>query len=220
MEDGYKIIGGDGREYGPADLPDLRRWIEEGRVDWSTLVWLAEEERWKPAKDVPEILEDLARRGAHRVTSAVNSGTLLVPAPFIARVAAYGLDRILIVLIAYLVVGPPKAQWMAQENLSNYIAMAGISVIYFTLMTRQRGATIGKSMMGLMVVNQTGVRPALSECLNRALFMLVSELIFFIGFVMAAYRPDQKALHDLTAGTQVVVNPESPWFRKSDDNRN
>ena len=29
----YKIIGGDGKEYGPIDEASLRQWIQEGRLN-------------------------------------------------------------------------------------------------------------------------------------------------------------------------------------------
>jgi Domain of unknown function (DUF4190)/GYF domain 2 len=44
----YKIIGGDGREYGPVDAEQLRRWIIEGRADWQTLTQAVGIAGWKP----------------------------------------------------------------------------------------------------------------------------------------------------------------------------
>ena len=39
MDTEYKIIGGDGAEYGPASLDELKIWIGDGRVAGSTQVW-------------------------------------------------------------------------------------------------------------------------------------------------------------------------------------
>jgi hypothetical protein len=39
MQAEYKIIGGDGVEYGPATLEELKSWIRDGRVAGMTKVW-------------------------------------------------------------------------------------------------------------------------------------------------------------------------------------
>ena len=43
----YKIIGADGREYGPATVEQLRGWIAEGRANATTLVQLEGTGEWK-----------------------------------------------------------------------------------------------------------------------------------------------------------------------------
>ena len=50
----YKIIGADGRQYGPASEEQLRQWIAEGRVDANTLVQTEGSTDWKPLASVPE----------------------------------------------------------------------------------------------------------------------------------------------------------------------
>lgn len=44
----FKIIGADGREYGPVDAAQLRAWIAEGRVDGQTLAQAEGAAEWKP----------------------------------------------------------------------------------------------------------------------------------------------------------------------------
>lgn len=46
----YKIIGADGREYGPVSRDQLRQWITEGRVDADTQVLLDGGVEWKPLR--------------------------------------------------------------------------------------------------------------------------------------------------------------------------
>lgn len=55
----YKIIGGDGLEYGPVTLEEIRQWCEEGRVSRDTQVWRSDEQRWLSAKDWDELKWDL-----------------------------------------------------------------------------------------------------------------------------------------------------------------
>jgi len=50
----YRIIGADGREYGPVTLEQLRRWIVEGRANAQTVIRLDGGTDWKPLGDWPE----------------------------------------------------------------------------------------------------------------------------------------------------------------------
>lgn len=50
----YKIIGADGKPYGPASLDQMRRWIAENRVRPETLVQAEGSTEWKPLSSFPE----------------------------------------------------------------------------------------------------------------------------------------------------------------------
>lgn len=51
----YKIIGADGKEYGPATADQVRQWIREGRVNRSTRVWNEAAGAWKALREVPDL---------------------------------------------------------------------------------------------------------------------------------------------------------------------
>ena len=51
----YKIIGGDGKEYGPVPADKLRQWIAEGRANVHTGARLAGTSEWKPLAQFPEL---------------------------------------------------------------------------------------------------------------------------------------------------------------------
>ena len=51
----YKIIGADGREYGPITADQLRAWIAEGRADAQTKALAEGAAQWKPLIGVPGI---------------------------------------------------------------------------------------------------------------------------------------------------------------------
>ena len=44
----YKIIGGDGQQYGPAEVAQLREWIAAGRANAQTLAQAEGSLEWKP----------------------------------------------------------------------------------------------------------------------------------------------------------------------------
>ncbi len=51
----YKIIGADGKEYGPVGLEQLKQWVSQGRVNPQTRVQLAGAAEWKSAAEFPEL---------------------------------------------------------------------------------------------------------------------------------------------------------------------
>lgn len=55
----YKIIGADGREYGPASAEEVRRWITERRADAHTRAQAAGSAEWKPLGEFPEFADAL-----------------------------------------------------------------------------------------------------------------------------------------------------------------
>src|SRR5690242_4920490 len=50
----YRIIGADGREYGPITTEQLRQWIAEGRANAQTKVLLEGTTEWRPLSSFPE----------------------------------------------------------------------------------------------------------------------------------------------------------------------
>jgi hypothetical protein len=50
----YKIIGADGKEYGPITVEQLRQWIAEGRANSQSRVLLEGTGDWKPLSEYPE----------------------------------------------------------------------------------------------------------------------------------------------------------------------
>jgi Domain of unknown function (DUF4190)/GYF domain 2 len=51
----YKIIGADGKEYGPITLEVLRQWLAEGRASGQTRVLPEGATEWKTVAEVPEL---------------------------------------------------------------------------------------------------------------------------------------------------------------------
>jgi hypothetical protein len=56
----YKIIGIDGREYGPVTAGQLRQWLAEGRVNAQTQTLAPGAPEWKPLGALPEFAGQFA----------------------------------------------------------------------------------------------------------------------------------------------------------------
>lgn len=53
----YKIIGADGKEYGPVSTEQLRQWAQQGRVNLQTRACLEGTADWKSLGDFPEFTD-------------------------------------------------------------------------------------------------------------------------------------------------------------------
>jgi hypothetical protein len=58
----YKMIGSDGRQYGPISGDQLRRWIAEYRVNAQTLIQPEGSQEWKPLNSFPEFTDAFAAK--------------------------------------------------------------------------------------------------------------------------------------------------------------
>ena len=56
----FRIIGGDGRQYGPIEADKVRQWIAEGRANAQTMVQVEGSAEWKPLGSLPEFASSLA----------------------------------------------------------------------------------------------------------------------------------------------------------------
>jgi hypothetical protein len=55
METTYRIVGSDGKEYGPVTLEQLQAWSKEGRVTATTQVSRSDVNAWLPASNYSEL---------------------------------------------------------------------------------------------------------------------------------------------------------------------
>jgi hypothetical protein len=59
----YKIIGADGREYGPVTVEQVQQWIREGRANIQTQVQTEGGTEWKALGELPEFSASFTGRG-------------------------------------------------------------------------------------------------------------------------------------------------------------
>jgi uncharacterized RDD family membrane protein YckC len=214
METTYKIIGGDGTEYGPVTLPELKAWIVDGRVAGRTQVWRSDQARWLPADQYQELFPEIGQIEALTAAAAENDAR---PVGFWMRVGAYLLDFVLLNLLFLLIWGPSKADfdpakirtmqdWLtAMEPFRGQIqAQALIQMLYYVVMHWQFGATFGKMAIRARVTNLDGTRIGLGKSFVRWLGSILNWLTCGIGYVVVAFRSDKRGLHDLVAGTKVI----------------
>ena len=80
-----------------------------------------------------------------------------------------------------------------------------IKFAYHTFFYYQYGATIGKIILKIKVIELNGfVSPTFLTAMNRSGIRLVSEFFFYFGFIFAFFDEIHQALHDKLARTVVV----------------
>lgn len=88
----------------------------------------------------------------------------------------------------------------------NILVVLSIKLIYHTVFVWQNGMTLGKYLMKIKVIDlETGNTPVLQKAFLRASIRILSEILFYLGFLMAFFVPLRQTLHDKISNC-VVVN--------------
>jgi uncharacterized RDD family membrane protein YckC len=129
-------------------------------------------------------------------------------AGFWIRVVAYIIDGI-VLSVALMVLGfAIGVAAIAMQSIGLligiYVCYLVIVFAYFTLMESSvRQATLGKMAVGIKVGDERGQRISGMNALGRMFSKILSGLILYIGYIMAAFDVRKQALHDKIAGTVV-----------------
>ena len=126
------------------------------------------------------------------------------------RSMAFFIDEMLLSLILLIALWDNFSQDMNLEEtiiLTNTFVLEYMmmKIIYQAFFVMHYGATIGKLVMKIRVVEvNTLENPNVLSALNRAIFRVISELVFYLGFLWGMLNPSRQAWHDLTGKTLVV----------------
>ena len=86
----------------------------------------------------------------------------------------------------------------------NMIIVLAITFSYEAFFLAAKGATPGKMAMKIRVVRPDGSKISMGQAWGRTLGKQVSALILMIGYLMAFWDEEKRALHDRMAGTRVI----------------
>lgn len=94
------------------------------------------------------------------------------------------------------------------ESMGNNLALQflyhGLGMAYTTFFLGRYGATPGKMAFGLRVVSPDGGAIGYLRALGRQLAEYLSGMLLMIGYIMAAFDSEKRALHDRICNTRVV----------------
>ncbi len=126
------------------------------------------------------------------------------------RGLAFFIDELLLSILLMIVLWDQFASASTMEALievtNTFIfEFMMIKVVYQTFFVMQYGATLGKIAMKIRVLELSTLdRPSLFCALNRAIFRVVGELLFYLGFAWGLFDPLKRTWHDRSAQTLVV----------------
>jgi len=126
------------------------------------------------------------------------------------RAMAFFIDEL---LLSFLLILALWESFSSAANTEEIIALTNsfvleymaLKIIYQTFFVFQYGASIGKIVMKIRVTDiKTLGNPNVAVSLNRAIFRVISEMLFYLGFLWGMMDPARQTWHDKTAKTLVT----------------
>ena len=122
----------------------------------------------------------------------------------ILRVVNFGIGFALGLGVTTALAGRTRGTELTVANL----AAAGfgilVAVSYETFMIGKYGATLGKMACKIQVVVPDGSKVSYGQALGRYFSKIVSGLLCLVGYIMAGFDDEKRALHDRMCNTRVI----------------
>jgi len=196
-----------GQEQGPISEANLDEMFRNGTISADTLVWQDGMAGWEPYQtarggSVPPPMEEGVSLPTGELACAPNG----------ARVGARLLDGIIFfafyVVVSFLMgvfvaIAGSRAVVLLLPLLMLFIVVPA-AIFYGTFMVGKYGGTLGKLAMKIKVVNADGSPASYGRAFGRYFARLLSGMICLIGFIMAFFDDEKRALHDRICNTRVV----------------
>lgn len=128
------------------------------------------------------------------------------PAGFWIRFVATTIDSLIIAIIGFVLSyifqdSPGDIDNSTSANIFEFVYSV-VFIIYLTA-SKYKG-TPGKLIVGIQVLSIYHEKIGIGRSIGRFFATILSGIIFYIGFIMAGFTEDKKALHDMICGTRVV----------------
>ncbi len=89
-------------------------------------------------------------------------------------------------------------------GLTSFAVQIGIAMAYEVYFVSHKSATPGKMIMGMKVITPDGGPISVGRSFGRYFGKLLSSFTLTIGYIIAGFDSQKRALHDYLAGTRVV----------------
>ena len=126
------------------------------------------------------------------------------------RVLAFFIDDILVSFLVFMAFYNSFSNAKDMEEIisvanSLFLYIVMIKIIYHTFFVWQYGATMGKILFKMVVVDKDSFyKLSFVASLIRAVVRVVSEGLFYFGFFWAILNPTRQTWHDLACGSVVI----------------
>lgn len=135
------------------------------------------------------------------------------------RITAFVIDDIIVTLFFIIIFYTQLSELLSSISVidettldsinifisQNILVLLSIKLIYHTVLVWQNGMTLGKYLMKIKVIElETGHTPNFQRSFLRASVRIPSELLFYLGFLMAFFVPLKQTLHDKLSQCVVI----------------
>lgn len=137
----------------------------------------------------------------------------LTYAGFWRRFLAVLIDGFLVALLygvlVFAILTPASTAFVNEQGgglvLLFYTVRLTIAVAYETILIGKYGSTVGKMICHVVVVTPDGGPVTYLRAFGRYFAKVLSALTLLIGYIIAAFDPEKRALHDRICDTRVIV---------------
>ncbi|MEN9575020.1 MAG: hypothetical protein RL514_2875 [Verrucomicrobiota bacterium] len=210
------------QQQGPVTEAQLHALAKDGVVTGETLVWREGLANWQPWRTVagpvlpPVPAEAIAVPTAapHPVRPATADFEY---AGFWIRLCAKFIDRVVVGIpigigyaIAVTALGVFKRS--GSDAVGMLLLVNGIILLFAMVLTVSYnavlvglwGTTLGKKVCGLKVIKTDGTKPSFGRACGRAGAEIISGMVCYVGYLIAGFDTEKRALHDHMCDTRVV----------------
>jgi uncharacterized RDD family membrane protein YckC len=171
-------------------------------------------------KKLPAVDQEApSARGSRRPGSSMaqSGGAVPMPARLGDRLIAIILDTMFLGALVLVIASLVSLRWSTVQDLGlsqpMLIALGASSAVlmvflYHWVLEGAFGATMGKAIVGVRVLNQRGGLPGLRSSAVRNVLRLLDAIPFYLlGFFVAVFSPARRRIGDYAAHTVVLEQP-------------
>ena len=221
----WYYVNQNGEQVGPVNESQFQKDLLDGKIQMNTLVWTEGMSDWTYYEDIASKAHDAQPSATTQPTDAQIA--LANPAGFWIRAFAFFIDGIVILFI-YMILGllfsplfyfySINQQTILGFQLGFSFFSTLLSVIYETVLVGSEwNATVGKKLLGIEILDENGKPLSYGFAFWRHVCKVINSFTLGIGYLIAAFDPQKRALHDFMAQTRVVhaiakpsEKPEAP----------
>lgn len=192
------IVVIDGKPSGPYPFEKLK----EINISAGTFVKKAGMDDYKEAHELPELRKLLGIEYQKTLPQYFASLDIRLLAVMIDYFIIFGLYCLLAIIVVSVI---DQKMLRIVASVSGLILIPIVKFIYSCIMeSSSRQGTYGKSIMGLKVSDEQGLRLTMKRSIGRNLSKLICMLTLGVGYLMGFFDKRQQCLHDKIAGTLVI----------------
>lgn len=212
------------KKVGPADIDELKRLLETGRIGLKTVLWREGMEAWRPLDEIDE-LSTLKGAVPPPLPAKTHADPLTYPLAdrwprFFARIFDVSWEVLIVSFALSAVLGRYSARFLEWINEPGADLLFGIlslpiALLFDAFLYRAAGNTPGKALLGLTVTTLDGRPLSFVEYLGRNFSMWASGLalgfplinLFTMATQSRRLSKGQQASYDEPTGFRVRAKP-------------